>query len=444
MAETEEIKKLIEAQGQTLDQFMTENNKRLKDIEAKGYTDPVLEEKVKRIADDVATIATLKTQLESVEKVVATMNAPDAGDGKGKPKSVYGGNLAAQLSDVMTVGNPNPNQGDYKAAIDRLGKVQAAASGASSGVPSDGGFLIEKDTATSLNDNSIATGILSQRCFRVPISDTSDGLRLKLMDESSRANGSRYGGIQVYWAAEAATVTATKPTFREEKWELNKLFGLFYATEEVLRDANALAAVVNKWFPMEFGFKLDDGIFNGTGAGMPLGILNAGCTVSQAIETGQVRATTPILYENVIKMYARLLNSSDANSVWYTNRALLPYLMMMVLPVGTGGAPVFLPPGGASGSPYMTLLGKPLIPIEQAQAPASAGDLVLADLNEYLIIDKGGINSAVSIHVRFIYDEQTFRWTYRFDGRPIKNKTLTPFKGGATATQGPFVALAAS
>jgi HK97 family phage major capsid protein len=246
MAETEDIKKLIEDQGKTLDLFMAENNKRIKDIEAKGYTDPVLEDKVKRIAEDVATISTLKAQLESVEKAIAVMAAPGPGESKGKIKSVYGGDLGAQLKDVMTVGSPNPKRDVYQAATDRLAKVQAAASGASEGVPSDGGFLIEKDVATSLNDNSIATGILSQRCFRVPISEGSDGLRLKLMDESSRANGSRYGGIQVYWAAEAATVTATKPTFREEKWELHKLFGLFYATEEVLRDANALAAVVNK------------------------------------------------------------------------------------------------------------------------------------------------------------------------------------------------------
>jgi HK97 family phage major capsid protein len=91
----------------------------------------------------------------------------------------------------------------------------------------------------------------------------------------------------------------------------------------------------------------------------------------------------------------------------------------------------------------MTLLGKPIIPIEQAAAPGTVGDIVLADLNEYLIIDKGGIKSSVSIHVRFIYDEQTFKWTYRFDGGPIRNKPLTPYKG-TSSTLGPFATLASS
>jgi HK97 family phage major capsid protein len=442
MPEIEEIKKLIDDQGRALDTFMVENKKRLTDIEAKNHTDPILEEKVKKIAEDVASIYTMKSQLESIEKAVALSLSPGGGDPIRKNETVYGGNIGAQLQDVMTVANPNPNGSSYSAAVERLGKVRAAATGANTGIPSDGGFLIEKDSATNLNDNSIATGLLSQRCFRVPISEGSDGLKLKLMDESSRANGSRYGGIQTYWAAEADTVTATKPKFRLAQWELNKLFGLFYATEEVLRDAGALSTVVNKWFPMEFGFKIDDGIFNGVGAGMPIGILNAPCTVSQAIETGQVRATSPILYENIVKMYSRVLNSSDANSVWYINRAMLPYLMLMTMPVGTAGVPVFLPPNGAAGQPYMTLLGKPIIPIEQAAAPGTVGDIVLADLNEYLIIDKGGIQSSVSIHVRFIYEESVFKWTYRFDGGPIRNKTLTPYKGSATLS--PFVTLASS
>jgi HK97 family phage major capsid protein len=141
-------------------------------------------------------------------------------------------------------------------------------------------------------------------------------------------------------------------------------------------------------------------------------------------------------------MYARALSSSDANLIWLVNRALLPSIMMMSLPVGTGGVPVFLPPNGAAGQPYMTLLNKPIIPIEQCEAPGTVGDIVLADLNEYLLLTKGGVESAASIHVRFLYDEMTLRWIYRFDGAPLRNKPLTPYKGSATLA--PFVTLAAS
>jgi len=438
----DEIKKLVEDLGAAFHQFKDDNDTRIKEIETKDYADPILTEKVERIAKDIVDIESMRQQLASIESAVALMQAPGGGGPDGK-KAVYA-SIGDQLRDVATMANPNPSGSEWAAAKDRLGKVQAAASGANETVPGEGGFLVEKESATMLDKGAIATGLLSQRCFEVPISGDTDGLKLKLMDESSRANGSRFGGIQVYMKAEADTVTATKPKFREATWELKDCMGIMYATNDLLKDASKLTAVVNKWFPMEFGFKIDDQIINGTGAGQALGVLNAGCTVSQAIETGQVRATTPIMYENIVHMYARLLNSSDQNAVWLVNRALLPYLMLMTIPVGTGGAPVFLPPNGAAGQPYMTLLNKPIIPIEQCQAPATAGDIILADLDEYLLLTKGGIDAQASMHVRFIYDEMTFRWTYRFDGAPLRNKTLTPFKGGSTATQGPFVSLAAS
>jgi HK97 family phage major capsid protein len=441
---SEEIKKLIEDQGAALSTFMASNEKRLKEIEAKGHADPLLEDKVKRIAEDVAAVATMKTQLEAIEVAVAKMQAPGASDGK--KKAVYN-SIGEQLLDVAAAVNPDLGASKRADAISRLGQVRAdAASGANELIPSEGGFLVETDKASMLNLGAIATGLLSQRCFQVPCSGGSNSLELNLIDETSRATGSRYGGIQVYMKAEADTVTATKPKFREGIWKLKDCMGIFYATGDLLKDAPQMTAVVNRWFPAEFGFKVDDEIVNGVGAGHLSGIIPAACTVTQAVETGQNRSTAvnKILYENIVRMYARLLSSSDSNAVWFVNRALLPHIMLMTITGGTASTPVFLPPGGATGSPYMTLLGKPIIPIEQCQAPGTAGDIIFADLNEYLLLTKGGIDAQASIHVRFLYDEMTYRWIYRFDGAPIRNKPLTPYKGGATATQGPFIILAAS
>ena len=441
---SEEIKKLVEDQNQALATFMARNETRLKEIEAKGHEDPLLKAEVTRIAEDVAKFATMKTQMESIEAAVAKMQAPGGGaDDKKKP--VYA-NIGAQLLDVAAAVNPDLSASRRAEAIERLGKVRAAASGANETVPSEGGFLVEKDSGSLLDKGAVATGLLSQRCFEVPCSGDSDGLKLTLIDETSRATGSRFGGIQVYMKAEADTVTATKPKFREGIWSLKDCMGIMYATNDLLRDASKLTALVNKWFPAEFGFKIDDEIVNGVGSGHAQGIIPAACTVTQAVETGQNRSTAvnKILYENIARMYARLLSSSDPAAIWFINRALLPHIMLMTITGGTASTPVFLPPNGAAGQPYMTLLGKPIIPIEQCQAPGTAGDIILADLNEYLLLTKGGIESQASIHVRFIYDEMTFRWVYRFDGSPIRNKVLTPYKGGSTATQGPFVILAQS
>ena len=108
--------------------------------------------------------------------------------------------------------------------------------------------------------------------------------------------------------------------------------------------------------------------------------------------------------------------------------------------IGTGGVPVYLPPGGLSGSPYGTLLGRPVMPIEFCETLGTEGDIVLADPSQYVMIDKGDIQYATSIHVAFLTDEQAFRFIYRVDGQPVDNKPITPFKGNAN--QSTFVTLA--
>jgi HK97 family phage major capsid protein len=99
-----------------------------------------------------------------------------------------------------------------------------------------------------------------------------------------------------------------------------------------------------------------------------------------------------------------------------------------------------MPAGGISGSPFNTILGRPLIPIEQASTLGTVGDLVLADLSQYVIIEKDGLQAASSMHVRFIYDEMTFKFTMRVNGQPKLKSAITPANG--TNTQSPFVALA--
>ena len=126
----------------------------------------------------------------------------------------------------------------------------------------------------------------------------------------------------------------------------------------------------------------------------------------------------------------------SANSVWYINQQIEPLLYMLQV----GDKPVYIPAGGLSESPYATLFGRPVVPLEQCSELGDVGDIILADLSQYLLIDKGGINAASSIHVRFLYDEAVFRFVYRVDGQPVWNKPITPYKGSATLS--PFVALA--
>ena len=128
-------------------------------------------------------------------------------------------------------------------------------------------------------------------------------MKIKAVDEDSRANGSRWGGVQCYFENEADQIAASKPKFRTMDLSLKKLTGLCYATDELLQDASALENVLREAFAEEFGFKIDEAILNGTGAGEPLGILNSGALVTVAKETNQ---SDKIKVENLFKMWNRL------------------------------------------------------------------------------------------------------------------------------------------
>lgn len=325
----------------------------------------------------------------------------------------------------------------YRAAMPG-GKVDErlstrAASGLNETTPSDGGFLVQQDFVTELLKRTYETGILASKVKKIPISTNANGMKINAIDEDSRANGSRWGGVQTYWEGEADEITASKPKFRQMELSLKKLTGLCYATDELLQDAAALEAVIRQAFAEEFGFKIDDAILSGNGEGEPLGILNSGAIVTVAKEASQ---TDTITVENLIKMWNRLWSRSRANAVWYINQELEPYLYTLKI----GDKPVYIPAGGLSEKPYGTLFGRPVVPIEQCSAAGEVGDIILADIGQYLLIDKGGIKSASSIHVRFLYDENVFRFIYRVDGKPIWTKPLTPYKGSATVS--PFVTLA--
>lgn len=345
------------------------------------------------------------------------------------PFATLGNQLQSIVRSAMT-GKTDPK-------LYEVAEREKRATGLSEAVPADGGFLVQKDFSSELLRNAFQTGILASRVRRIPISGNSNGLKINALDETSRADGSRWGGIQSFWLGEGGTKTKSKPKFRQMDLTLQKLVGLVYSTDELLEDSVALEAVIRQGFSEEFGFKLDDAIYNGDGVGKPLGFMNANCLVSVAKETGQ--AANTILYENIVNMWSRLWPRSQASAVWLANVDIFPQLATMSLPVGTGGVPAYMPANQAAGRPFQELLGRPLIFVEQSATLGTKGDIALVDLSQYLMIEKGGIQSAASIHVQFLTDETVFRFVLRTDGEPVWNSAVTPFTG--TNTLSPFVVL---
>ena len=313
-----------------------------------------------------------------------------------------------------------------------------AAQGGNEVVPEDGGFLVGETMTKEILKRVYDSAVIAGRCRRRPVSVGNRYVQ-NYIKETSRATGSRMGGINGYWVDEAGIIDASKPTLGQIDLKLSKLAGMYYATEELIADSAGLESEINGWFGDEFAWLLDEAILNGTGVGQPSGILGSNAVVSVAKESGQSANT--IVYENILTMWARAWARGRSNSVWLINQNIEPELFSMAQTVGTGGVPVYLPANGISGSPYSTLMGRPVLPVEQASTLGTKGDIMLVDLDSYLLIDKAGegVKGAESIHVAFATDEKAFRFTYRVNGQPIWQSALAPAKG--TDKLSPFVTL---
>ena len=319
------------------------------------------------------------------------------------------------------------------------GRVQShykAVQGMSEGVGADGGFTVMPEFNTQIIDRVYGNQLWG---MTDNYSVSGNNMTFLANAETSRANGSRHGGLRGYWLGEGATATKSKPTTREVSLKLVKLGVLVYLTQELLDDSGmALEQYVARKASEEFEFMIGDSLINGTGVGQPLGILNAPSLISVAKETGQAAAT--LQAENVVKMYSRFYAPNLGSATWFHNQDIGPQLDLMTLGIGAAGVTVYMPPNGLADAGYGTLRGRPMLPTEFSATLGTQGDLVLADLGQMLSISKGGIAQAVSTHVEFLTDQMALRFIIRLNAGPWESAPITPYKGTSN-TQSSFVAL---
>lgn len=316
----------------------------------------------------------------------------------------------------------------------------AAGTGMTQAVNADGGVLVPPAFSRSIWDAVLQrSNSMLPYCFSVPVDPGNESITIPAIAESSRANGSRMGGVQGYWKDELTALTESKPTFRQIKLTPHELYVFMYVSDKLLRNSpGTVSALLEKAAAEEIAFKIGDAIVNGTGAGMPRGVVGHAGTVSVAKETGQAAAS--LVLENVVKMENRMHVNYEQGAAWFINPEVRAALQTLAFPVGTGGIPGYLPPGGLSDSPYSLLRGKPVIPIEYCAALGTVGDIIYANLSGYAAAVRGMVDSQYSMHLKFDYAQTAFRMIFEMDGQPFLNSVITPFKGSATTS--PIVTLA--
>jgi HK97 family phage major capsid protein len=318
---------------------------------------------------------------------------------------------------------------------ERLFEVRAA-SGLNEAIGSEGGFVVQNDFAASILSHVYTVGEIARRCTRIPITTNASGIKIPRIDEQSRADGSRWGGVRGYWTAEAGAIQTSKPAFGLLELNLKKVAAAVYCTDELVEDSAALSAFLSMVVPQELTYKVEDAIVNGDGAGKPQGLTVSPACITVSKITGQAKDS--FNFENATAMWARY-GGTEAGACWLIHRSVIPQLYGMAIVGGVSMWPAFTPTPAAA-APPSTLFGKPIIVAEYCQKLGDKSDVVLADLSQYVLIEKGGVQAASSIHVRFLEAEQVLRFLYRVDGQSAWATAITPKNG--TDSLSPWVVLA--
>ena len=321
------------------------------------------------------------------------------------------------------------------------GRPGAAATGLSQGVGAEGGWLIPPAFSSAIWDGMrMLPDALLPMTDEFPIS--AESITLLANAETSRTTGNRYGGVRGYWLEEAEQLTASKPKVRKVKLEPHGLGALVYVTDKLLNNGGAaVTAWLQRACTDELNWLIGNAIIDGNGQGQPLGILRSGGRVTVAKETNQ--AADSLTQRNVEDMWARMHARARANAVWLINQDVDPELGTMVTVVknvaGTENVGGFS--AGAYNADRDTLKGRPIMRTEWNKTLGDEGDVILADLRSYATaFQRAGISSAMSMHLRFDYNETAFRFITDVDGQPYNAAPLTPANG--TNTLSPFVTLA--
>lgn len=310
--------------------------------------------------------------------------------------------------------------------------------------PSTGGFAVSEQWTQELVGIAYEEATLAPMCDRRQLSAPLASVNVPGIDETSRATGSRWGGVVSYWSTEAATVTPSLPKFKNLNFSGKKLIVAVVVSNELLNDLPMLEAHVRRALTAELAFVVDWAILRGDGAGKPLGLLNSTALISIGKETGQASAT--IVAANVRKMWSRMPAPSRRRCVWLINEDAEEQLDQMLVTAGSAGsaaptANALYMPAGAGGNEFPLLKGRPVLTLEQCSVLGSVGDIVLADLQHYVLID-GGVKPALSADCNFLEDQAVFRFTLRLDGQSAFSSAITSYNGSSN-TRSPFVALAA-
>src|SRR5512139_499635 len=166
----------------------------------------------------------------------------------------------------------------------RLRHVYHAAKDMSEGSGIAGGYLVPTEYLSPLLEVEAEVSPIIGRCTRVPVK--SDHGRWPALDQyfapTAGGGGTALAGrISATATAEAVALTETQAQFTDLEFVIHKEGGYVEVSNELIGDSpQAIDTLLRQLFAIAVASKKERHILRGSGAGEPLGILNAACTVA--------------------------------------------------------------------------------------------------------------------------------------------------------------------
>lgn len=277
--------------------------------------------------------------------------------------------------------------------------------------PASGGFLVPVEIVGGMLEMREAQSIVRQLVPAQTVSTTE----FQFLRQDS--------GLTVAWTAEQAEKISSDLKFSEFTVGTFTAAGLSAASNQLLADSRfSVDQMIFRDLTKRFVSLEAQAIYNGTGIGQPLGILNTPGVNTIGLTSTAVQDLLDALVDAITLTYSTYFGSPTAivmrpevwgNIVKARNKEGTGYLIGAGLNVYGRQADQSIPGFGSAALPRGELFGLPVY--TDPNLPADLGDgndesaIIVANWSEALILDREGITTAVSEHVFFTSNQTVFR-----------------------------------
>lgn len=295
------------------------------------------------------------------------------------------------------------------AALERLNGAEGKAMVEKD--PASGGFLVPVEVVGGLLEMREAQSVARQLIPSQNVSTTE----FQFLRQDS--------GLAVAWTAEQAEKISTDLSFSEFTVGTFTAAGLSAASNQLLADAKfSVDQLIFRDLAKRFVSLEAQAIYNGSGQGQPLGIINTPGVNTIALTSTAIQDLLDAIVDAITATYSTYFGSPTAivmrpevwgNIVKARNKEDTAYLIGAGLSVYGRQADQPLPGYGSAALPRGELFGYPVY--TDPNLPANLGDaenesaIIVANWTEGLILDREGITTAVSEHVFFTSNQTVFR-----------------------------------